>query len=115
MKIKKIVSKTQPIFWISVLLISSCGKSVDEVSSDFIGNWKGEKDDLSYIIRLDENGDGRFGYVGNGTSTNVQGRARINNETLRISMRRFEINQFPYLQDSIFFMEVDGVVYRKFE
>ena len=104
------------LFFVAALFVlSSCGKQIGEDEVLLIGNWKGEKNNLSYIIRLDADGNGRYAYVGNGTSFNAEGRARRRNDILRISTKRLSINQFPVLEGEVYVMEVDGVKYRKFE
>lgn len=99
---------------VSVLLVisSSCGKKIEEVNPDFIGFWQGNDDTKSYTIRIEEDGQGRYSYVGGGQMGNSEGRVRYRNGKLKIGpFTGLEVNQEPELSAGVWIMEVEGVIY----
>lgn len=98
-----------------MLIFMGCGKQLDETQSDLFGVWKGEDKGVSYILRLDEEGNGRYAWVGNEDMKNIEGRARIKGDVLRISVHSFQINRFPYVEEGIYFLELEGVTFKRFD
>ena len=81
----------------SILLLSftSCKKIVTEVNPDFIGSWEGDGDGGYYSIIIEEDGYAEY-YKFNGiTEVNVNGKAKIKNDKLKILTKKFTITEFP--------------------
>jgi len=98
-----------------IFVFMSCGKQLDDMQSDFFGVWKGEADGVSYTLRLDEEGNGRYAWVGNEDMKNIEGRARIKEDVLHISIRSFKINRFPFMEEGFYYMEMEGVTLKRFD
>lgn len=96
------------------LFLSSCGKKVQEVNSEFIGVWTGDKDNIAYTIRIDKEGQGRYSYVGDGKMGNSEGRVRYRNGNLKFgTLSSLKVNSYPELKDDFWVMKVDEVEYFK--
>ena len=93
-------------------IFSSCGKKIEEVNPDYIGFWQGNDDVKSYTIRIEENGQGRYSYVGGGEMGNAEGRVRYRNGKLKIGpFKGLEVSKEPTLSAGLWTMEADGILY----
>lgn len=92
--------------------MSSCGKKIEEVNTDFIGYWQGSDDTKAYTIRIKEDGQGRYSYVGDGEMGNSEGRVRYQKGKLKIGpFTGLEVNEEPTLNAGFWKMKVENVEY----
>jgi hypothetical protein len=109
--------RIQNIFLIASLiaLISfSCGKAIEEVNPNFIGFWQGSDESKAYTIRIDENGKGKYSFVGGGKMGNSEGRFRYRNGKLRIGgMKTLTLEDEPSFDGDFWTMKVEGIIYRR--
>ncbi len=106
----------QKILVIPVLsiLFFSCGKPIEEVNTDFIGFWQGSDTSKAYTIRIDENGRGKYSFVGGGQMGNSEGRFRYNNGKLRIGgLKALTVQEEPNFDGEFWIMKVEGVDYTR--
>ena len=83
----------------SILLLSftSCKKKVTEVNTDYIGHWEGEDSDGYYTLSIEEDSHAEY-YKWNGIAElNINGKAKIKNDKLKILTKKFTITQEPTL------------------
>lgn len=94
------------------LLFISCGKKVSEVDANYIGIWEGADNNGVYSIRIDEESNGRYSFVGDSEMDAAEGKARINNSTLTISLKRLSIDSPPTENEGKWTMIIDGITYQ---
>lgn len=92
--------------------INSCGKNIEEVNTDFIGYWQGSDETKAYTIRIKEDGQGRYSYVGDGAMGNSEGRVRYRKGKLKIgALIGLEVNEMPSFNEGFWIMKVENVEY----
>jgi hypothetical protein len=108
-----IEKKLKTLLIISILFVfQSCGKNVSEVKPEFIGYWLGSDDVKSYVIRIKEDGFGRYSYVGNGEMGNSEGTTRYSNGKLRFgALKGLVVNKEPTFNGNEWEMIVDDILY----
>ena len=94
------------------LLFISCRKKVSEVDADYIGIWEGADNNGVYSIRIDEQSNGRYSFVGESKMDAAEGKARINNSTIIISFKRLSIDSPPTESEGNWTMVIDGISYQ---
>ena len=90
-------------------VLLSCGKKAIDLDENYIGFWKGSDQDKSYVLRVEEDGKGRYSYTGSGKTSSYRGGVRIKDDKLFVGLKQVEINQLPDFQDSVIYMVLDGV------
>lgn len=96
---------------LSILFIS-CGKNVEEVNPDFIGVWRGDSNNKTYTIRIGDDGQGRYSYVGDGEMGNSEGRVRYRNGKLKFgALSSIKVDKYPEFDGEFWGMVVEGVEY----
>lgn len=105
--------KINVLLLLAFLILTSCGKEITTEAPEFLGFWEGKKDNVAYTIRIDDDGHGRYSSVGNGEMDAAEGSARINNNTLRIGLRRLTIDKHPEETNGNWEMTVNGIIYSR--
>ena len=88
-----------------VLVLSSCGKKVTKLDSDYIGHWKDVGDVCYNTINISENNDGEYNYGGTTKECHdrLKGTSRLTNNALMIGIRKFKIRETPTaINDTVF-------------
>ena len=99
-----------------ILLLTSCGKSINETHPEFIGFWKSKEEEKGvYTFTFNEDGSGKHGFIGSGKIKNHEGKFRVKNDQLTLGLRRYTIDRFPYDEEEYTEMVVDDVIYFKIE
>lgn len=98
-----------------ILTFANCREKIHQNHPEFIGFWKGNDKLKSYTIRITDDGEGRYAYVGDNDMRNYEGKARYKNGELIIGLKRLTVNQMPYNSEGKQKMEVDGIVYQLFD
>lgn len=94
------------------LMFASCGKTVEEVHPEFIGYWQGSDEFKSYVIRIKEDGTGRYTYVGNGEMGNAEGKTRFSNGKLKFgAVTGLKVNKEPENNGDQWEMIVNDILY----
>lgn len=94
------------------VLLSSCGKDVVSNAHEYLGFWEGKKDNQAFVIRIDNEGYGRYSAVGDGEMDSAEGNVRIKDDKLIINLRRLTINQAPFQEENTWKMTINNVKYR---
>ena len=94
------------------ILLASCGKDVVSNAPEYLGFWEGKKDNQAFVIRIDNEGYGRYSAVGDGKMDSAEGNVRIKDDKLIISLRRLTINQAPFEEAGTWKMTINKVTYR---
>lgn len=95
------------------LLLFSCGKTIDETHPEFLGFWKSKTENGTHSFRFNEDGTGKYGFVGDSKMDNKEGKFRIKNDQLSVGLHRFEINAYPFEGEGYTKMIVEKIEYFK--
>jgi hypothetical protein len=94
---------------------SSCGKKVQKVNDNFIGNWEGSDSLNTYYIEIDNVSQGSYMKCDKTLDCDANdGTARIKEGQLKIGFKKLTIQQEPELIGSAWIMVVDDITYYKY-
>ncbi len=95
-------------------VFTSCHKTVDKNATDFIGTWIGASATNTYQIVIKDDGTGTYTkYALLTVSDTYTGKVRYYDNTLQIDKEKFDVNQIPTLNGSIWSMQIESIMYVK--
>lgn len=111
------MKKVTLISFLFLFVIFSCKKKVTDVNTDYVGNWSGSDSEAGYTINIKSDSKASYLKLKGGSETNVSGKARIEDDLLKIFTKKFKIDQAPKLDNSptypgSYLMILDGVEFR---
>ena len=95
------------------IILTNCGKTIEETHPEFIGFWKSKTENGAYTFTFNNDGSGKHSFVGNGKMKNNEGRFRVKDTRLSVGLKHFEINTFPYQGQEYMEMTIDKIDYFK--
>ena len=109
MKRIKIIS----ILVISMILISSCKKTISGTDIDFIGTWYGNYTQLN----INADGSGRYDFNNGFLTKHIDGKVKLKNNTIKfkalVFKKTYSINQRPTIENGETYMILDGEEFYK--
>ncbi len=95
-------------------VFTSCHKTVDKNATDFIGTWTGASATNNYQIVIKDDGTGIYTkYESVTVSETYSGKVRYYDNTLQFDKEKFDVNQIPTLNGSIWSMQIESIMYVK--
>ena len=95
-------------------MLSSCGKKIEKVSSDYIGNWTGWDGGSQYTLVIKDGAKDSWSKCeGILSCTTNTGTARQKGDNLKIGTKELHIDSAPTLAGPTWTLKLDGIVYTK--
>lgn len=100
-----------------LIAVLSCKKKAAEVNSNYVGNWSGSDSEAGYTINIKSDSEASYLKLKGASHTEVEGKARIKGNMLKIFTKKFTIDSEPKLDNSSsdpsYIMTLDGIEFKR--